>query len=118
MTKLEVDVEQHMFCLETLANELRLDIIRLLDDKGAMNVNQLAEATKAERSRVSHALANLKQCHIVKVEKKGREMQYSLDGATPFFKTRKGNLFDMIEEHARKMCPTCKKYQQRVRGEK
>ncbi|MBR9692740.1 winged helix-turn-helix transcriptional regulator [Candidatus Woesearchaeota archaeon] len=118
MTSLDIDVEQHMFCLETLANELRLDIIRLLNDGKAMNVNQLAEATKAERSRVSHALANLKQCKLVIVEKKGREMRYSLDESTPLFKQRKGNIFDMIEEHARTQCPTCKKYQNRVNGKK
>ncbi len=115
MVKIEVDVEQHMFCLETLANGLRLDIIRLLNDKGAMNVSELAEQTGAERSRVSHALANLKQCHLVKAEKKGREMKYGLDERTPLFKQRKGNIFDAIEEHAREMCPSCEKYKRRVR---
>ena len=118
MISLDVDVEQHMFCLETLANQLRLDIIRLLNDKGSMNVNQLAEATNAERSRVSHALGNLKQCRLVKVKKKGREMLYSLEESTPFFKQSKGNIFDMIEEHARTQCSTCKKYQERVQGKK
>jgi len=118
MGQIDIDVEQHMFCLETLSNPLRLDILRLLDDKGALNVTRLAMETKAERSRVSHALANLKQCHLIKAEKRGREIRYSLDASTPLFKQRKGNLFDAIEEHARTKCPSCAKYQQRVQGRK
>jgi DNA-binding transcriptional ArsR family regulator len=113
MSKLAVDVEQHTFCLESLANPLRLDIIRLLDDNGAMNVTQLAEETGAERSRVSHALGILKQCKFVTATKEGREMKYAIDLKSPVFKTRKGNIFDMIEEHARVSCPSCAKFQQR-----
>lgn len=118
MKKLAVDVEQHTFCLESLANPLRLDIIRLLDDNGVMNVTQLVKETGGERSRVSHALSILKQCKFVKATKEGREMKYAIDESSPVFKQRKGNIFDMIEEHARVSCPTCVKYQQRIKGKK
>ncbi len=116
MPSLDVDVQQHMFCLETLANALRLDIIRILNDQGEMNVNRLAAETGAERSRVSHALANLKQCRLVAAEKKGREVKYRLDERTPLFRNRKGNIFTLIEEHAQQMCPSCEKFRGRNDG--
>ncbi len=109
MSKVDVDVEQHTFCLETLANELRLDIIRLINEQ-PMNVTQIAKKTGAERSRVSHALQILRQCHLVETEKKGREIIYKLSEKTPLFKKQHGDIFSMIHEHARVSCPSCKKF--------
>lgn len=103
-----ISVEQHRHCFETLANELRLDILRLLE-QGSKNVTQLSEATKAERSRVSHALQILRQCHLVRVRKKGREMLYELNTETPAFKAHTGNLFSLMAEHAKASCTTCKR---------
>jgi DNA-binding transcriptional ArsR family regulator len=101
-----ISVEQHKLCFETLANALRLDIIRLLE-KEPMNVTQLAEKTKAERSRVSHALQILRNCQLVAAKKLGREMLYELKTDTPVFKAEKGNLFTLMEEHARMNCALC-----------
>lgn len=101
-------VEQHQSCFETLANELRLEIVQLLARR-PMNVTEIAAATRAERSRVSHALQILRQCRIVNDEKQGREITYSLNKESPLFKDQKGNVFDMIEAHARTSCPTCPK---------
>jgi ArsR family transcriptional regulator, zinc-responsive transcriptional repressor len=103
-----IDIEQHQSCFETLANELRLEIVQLLE-KRAMNVTELAAATKAERSRVSHSLQILRQCHLVNTEKRGREILYSLNAETPVFKEHKGNLFSLMAEHARTSCATCAK---------
>lgn len=111
MTSVDVDVEQHSYCFETLANQLRLDIIRILNERPS-NVTNLAKATGAERSRVSHALQILRQCRLVDIEKQGREIIYKLSNETPLFKQRRGNIFMLIEEHARTKCPTCVKYQQ------
>lgn len=111
MASVDVDVEQHSYCFETLANPLRLDIIRILDE-GPSNVTKLAEATGAERSRVSHALQILRQCSLVDTEKQGREIIYKLSNKTPLFKQKRGNIFTLIEEHARTNCPTCVKYRQ------
>ncbi len=111
MAPVDVDVEQHGYCLETLANPLRLDIIRVLNE-GPSNVTRLAEATGAERSRVSHALQILRQCHLVDTKKSGREIVYTLSEETPLFKQKRGNIFTMIEEHARQHCPACVKYRQ------
>ncbi len=103
-----ISVQQHRFAFETLANELRLDILRLLE-QGPKNVTQLAEATKAERSRVSHALQILRQCHLVRVRKKGREMLYELNTETPVFKAGTGNIFALMAEHCKQSCTVCKR---------
>ncbi len=116
--RIQVDVEQHGYCLETLANQLRLDILRILDERGRMNVTELAAETGVERSRVSHALANLKQCHLITAVKEGRMIRYALDEKTPIFQRRNGNLFDAIEQHARTRCPSCAKYRERVRAKR
>lgn len=108
MRQPEINVRQHQLCFETLANELRLDIIKLLE-KGPLNVTTLSTETKAERSRVSHALQILRQCNLVKTQKKGREVLYAVNLATPIFQQHKGNLFSMMEAHARASCSTCAK---------
>ncbi len=100
------DIQRQHHCLETLANELRLAIIHQLDEHGTMNVTQLAAATRAERSRVSHALASLKTCKLIIAEKKGREVRYHLNPDTPLFQKTRGSIFDKIRAHAQNNCPT------------
>lgn len=94
-------------CFETLANTLRLELLTLLNKHEALNVTQLAILTGAERSRVSHALALLKQCRLITAEKHGRETRYRLNKETPLFTTQ-GDLFTLIKTHA-KRCATCAK---------
>jgi len=101
-------VDQHSLCFETLANELRLEIVKLLE-REPMNVTEIAKATKAERSRVSHALQLLRQCKLVIAKKDGREILYHLNKQSPVFREAKGNLFTMIEQHAKTSCATCPK---------
>lgn len=112
MASLDVDAGLHPLCFETLANELRLDIIRLLDEHREMNVTLLAEETGAERSRVSHALQILRKCQIATMKKRGREAIYALNKEAPFFKKSGGNIFDRVEAHAR-ACPHCPRYRKR-----
>ncbi|RME31997.1 ArsR family transcriptional regulator [Candidatus Woesearchaeota archaeon] len=99
---------QYELCFETLANELRLAIVKELE-AAPKNVTQLANATNAERSRVSHALQILRACRIVSVEKHGREMRYALNTESPVVKHGRGSLFTLMEEHARAHCSTCHK---------
>jgi DNA-binding transcriptional ArsR family regulator len=94
----------HALCLEIFANELRMHIIKQLQNK-PMNVTELTKSTKAERSRVSHALLELKKCNVITAEKQGRQMIYTLNAGTPV--TGKGSLFTLVERHVRQNCPTC-----------
>ncbi len=104
----EQPTDQHSLCFETLANELRLRIVRLLE-KEELNVTSLAEQTGAERSRVSHALQALRECRLVAARKRGREVVYTLNKGSPVFNEHKGNLFSILEEHARMSCARCAK---------
>jgi DNA-binding transcriptional ArsR family regulator len=46
---------------------------------GAMNVGALAEAAGISDSAVSHHMRILRQLRLVRAEKRGREVFYSLD---------------------------------------
>ena len=65
-------------CFETLANELRLDIVKALSKK-EMCVTDLAEKLGVERSRVSHSLSLLKRCTIAHSKQEGKKQIYYLD---------------------------------------
>ncbi|MBR9703143.1 winged helix-turn-helix transcriptional regulator [Candidatus Woesearchaeota archaeon] len=94
----------HSLCLEIFANELRMNIIKQLKE-GPKNVTELTETLGVERSRVSHALLELKKCHVITAKKKGRQMIYSLNAGTPI--SGKGSLFTLVERHIQHNCPTC-----------
>ena len=95
-------------CFETLANELRIGIIKELES-GPKSVSQLAKALNAEQSTVSHSLGMLKTCSFVKSDVKGKERVYSL---IEDFKHERNDsdLFNLLAEHAHTMCnDDCKK---------
>jgi len=66
----------HIF-FSRLANPLRIKIVSCLEKK-PQSVTELAKELKAEQSKLSHALQGLKQCNIVKVDKKGKKRIYTL----------------------------------------
>ncbi|MDD5192749.1 MAG: metalloregulator ArsR/SmtB family transcription factor [Candidatus Nanoarchaeia archaeon] len=68
----------HVF-FSKLSNPLRIKIISSLDER-PKSVNELIEGLKVEQSKISHALKELKECNIVKAEKKGKKRIYSLSG--------------------------------------
>ncbi len=114
-TKLHALINEEIYprCLETFANPLRIRIIKLLSEQ-PRTVTKLAEATGAERSRVSHALQRLRHCKIVIAAKKGREVTYSLNEESPFLRQKErgkegGNLFSLIREHVTTNCHDCLK---------
>lgn len=80
-----------------LANPLRMDIVELLKEKGA-SVNDISEGLDVEQSKISHALANLRDCNIVSVSQKGKKRIYSLneDTIVPILK--------LIDNHAKSHC--------------
>lgn len=91
-------------CLEVFANKLRMDILVQLKNK-EMNVTELTETLGVERTRISHALKELKLCHIVTAEKNGRQIYYRLNENTPL--DNQGSIFDLIEQHTKANCPSC-----------
>ena len=92
----------HIF-FSKLSNKLRIDIISSLEKKPKA-VSELSNELKIEQSKLSHALKELKDCNIVKVEQKGKQRIYSLSKTiTPILK--------LIECHSQGcgMCRGCGK---------
>lgn len=90
-------------CLEVFANPLRMKILRELQ-KGSKSVTELTEFIGVERSRVSHALMDLKKCFVVSAKKEGRTMLYSLNKDTPLTTKKTGNLIELIDHHIKCNC--------------
>lgn len=89
----------HIF-FRNLANPLKIKIISALKEKES-SVSDLTYELKVEQSKISHALALLRKCNIVDVEKKGKERIYSLNKKTII------PLLKMIDEHSKSFC-NCK----------
>ena len=90
----------HTF-FKNLANPLKTKIISELKIK-PMSVNELAEKTKIEQSKLSHALANLKFCNLVTSEQKGKQRIYSLNKKTII------PILNIIDSHRTHYCSGCK----------
>ncbi len=101
-----VKVPYHL-CFETLANKLRIDIIKALEEK-PMSVLELAEKLDAEQSRVSHSLERLKKCNYIDFEVKGKQRIYFLQKHTledaKAAKTNEPYLMSVVEKHVAKCC--------------
>ncbi len=105
------NIEKHDVsrCFETLANELRVQILNILEEK-PMNVTVMTKKLGVERTRVSHSLEMLRNCKLVMMTKKGKERIYTINTASPFFsKEQKGGLFALMHEHKGKSCGSCYK---------
>jgi len=66
-----------LIIFKALADETRLKIIDAIIDK-PKTVGQLVQITGESQSCVSHQLKTLKEAEIVKCERKGKCMYYSL----------------------------------------
>ena len=86
----------HVF-FTNLANPLKIEIITVLKNKGS-SVGELSEKLKVEQSKVSHALALLKKCRRVYMEKEGKQRIYRLNKDTiiPMLK--------LIDKHSKENC--------------
>ena len=82
-----------------LANPTRLAALEKLAEK-PLSVNELAEALNQEQSMISHNLKPLLQCNFIAIKKQGKKRIYSVNHETV------DALFTVIENHAKKFCPT------------
>jgi DNA-binding transcriptional ArsR family regulator len=67
------------------------------------NVTQLYKDLEVEQSKISHALASLKSCNIVKSRQNGKQRIYYLN------KTTIPKILELTDEHAKSFCgkPYC-----------
>lgn len=63
---------------KVISDPTRLSILFLLQEE-KLNVGTIAEALNMEQSAISHQLKTLKTARLVKSERKGKQMIYSLD---------------------------------------
>jgi len=91
-----INSHYHVF-FTNLANPLKIEIISALKEKGK-SVGELSEELGVEQSKISHALALLKKCRIVNMEKEGKKRIYSLNKETiiPMLK--------LIDRHSKENC--------------
>ena len=82
---------------ETVSNKLRFDIINLLRNRSS-SVTEICAALKEEQSKVSHNLKKLAECHIVEVQRKGKQRIYSLNKETIV------PLMDLVQKHVESYC--------------
>ena len=90
------ETKYHHF-FRNFSNPLKIDIMILLKDK-KMSVSEISEELNVEQSKISHALASLKCCSILKVNNDGRKRIYSLNRKTIL------PLFRAIENHVKVNC--------------
>lgn len=82
-----------------LSNPTRLAVLEKLAEK-PMSVNELAHVLGQEQSMISHNLKPLLKCNFIFIQKQGKQRIYSVNAETV------SALFTVIEDHAKKFCPT------------
>lgn len=78
MTLTELKAIQLAELFSALSDASRVRIISLLIE-GEMSVSALADGLKMTESAVSHQLRGLRQMHIVRTRKEGRQVFYTLE---------------------------------------
>ncbi|MEA3248380.1 MAG: metalloregulator ArsR/SmtB family transcription factor [Nanoarchaeota archaeon] len=89
--------DAHHIFFRNLANPLKVKIITELKKK-PLTVTKLTEILKEEQSKISHALANLKACNIVKSISEGKQRIYSLNKQTIL------PIMEIIDKHKKSYC--------------
>lgn len=72
------DCEKLSDFYKNFADATRVKILTILDRVGCMCVNDIAVSLDMTKSAISHQLSNLKECNLVRAEKSGKTVFYSL----------------------------------------
>jgi DNA-binding transcriptional ArsR family regulator len=71
-------LEKAAFILKTVAHPTRLAVVDLLNFNARLSVNDIGEILKVEQSLLSHHLTTMKLKGILRSEKEGQNVFYSL----------------------------------------
>ncbi|REJ81921.1 MAG: transcriptional regulator [Bacteroidetes bacterium] len=71
-------LEKAAYIMKTIAHPTRLAVIQLLHTKGTLPVNEICSLLDCEQSLVSHHLSNMRVKGLLKAERKGTSILYSL----------------------------------------
>lgn len=75
----EKTLEEAAALLRSVTHKLRLSIIKLLDDRGEINVNQIYSTLKLEQSITSQHLKILRDADVVKTRREGKMIFYTVN---------------------------------------
>ncbi|MFQ5814979.1 MAG: ArsR/SmtB family transcription factor [Candidatus Hydrothermarchaeaceae archaeon] len=79
---------------QALSDETRLKILEELREHDKLNVSTICEKLGRDQSAISHHLTCLRNCGLVKAEKEGKFIVYSLNG-----RDRVSKLLRLADEH-------------------
>lgn len=71
--------------LKALASAERLTIVMMLNDAGAHNVTEIADAIELSQSATSQHLAKLRNAGIIEAEPRGNAVYYSINHGGVWF---------------------------------
>ncbi len=71
-------LEKAAYILKTIAHPTRLSIIHLLEENDRLSVNELCSVLGCEQSLVSHHLSNMRIKGLLKSEREGINIYFSL----------------------------------------
>lgn len=80
-TKREIDVaklELMADILKAISHPIRLEVLKLLQDKEVLSVSELRNQIDVEQSLLSHHLTKMKDKRILKTHREGRYIFYAL----------------------------------------
>lgn len=64
--------------LKTIAHPVKLEIIELLEEAGALKVSEIKEKLNIEQSLLSHHLSKMKDKGILNSKRDGKNLYYSI----------------------------------------
>ena len=71
-------LEKAAYILKTIGHPIRLAVVSLLGEKERLSVNEICELLDCEQSLLSHHLTNMRIKGLLKAEKDGQNVFYSL----------------------------------------
>jgi len=80
--------------LQALADETRLRILDLLQERREATVSEIRDSIGREQSAISHHLACLRSCGLVSTRRRGKNIYYSLNG-----RNRIRRIIDLTDQH-------------------
>jgi len=71
-------LEKAAYILKTIGHPIRLAVVSILNEKDRLSVNEMCEELACEQSLLSHHLTNMRIKGLLKAEKEGQNVYYSL----------------------------------------
>ena len=83
---------------KAIGDPTRLTIMEELRKKGELTVSDIVQILKRDQGRISHHLACLRNCGLVKTRREGKQIYYSLNG-----KKRISAILLNVDEHVKEL---------------